>query len=113
MSGTQVQPDGNDKVPCLEEGALPEQGHLGNEYGPRSSLSKKQVTRLISQDAYSFLVKDVAGVNRYDGAQVASNSPCEDRYAHGKIPSPLSLGNYDDGGGGNQQWIAWAVSMAI
>lgn len=109
MSGTQVQPDGNEKVPCLEAGALPEQGHLGNEYGPRSSLSKEQVTRLISQDAYSFLVKDVAGVNRYDGAQVASNSPCEDRYAHGKVPSPLSLGNYDDGGGGNQQWMAWAV----
>lgn len=112
MSGTQVQGDSNDNVPSLDEGTLPEQGQLGTEYDLTSSLSKEQVTKLISQDAYSFLVKNVAGVNRYDGAQVASNSPCEDRYAHGKVPSPFPLGNYDDGGGGgggDQQWMAWAV----
>lgn len=110
MSGTQVQAVGKDNVPCLDESALlPTQGHSDTEYDLKSSLSREQVTKLISQDAYSILVKTVAGVNRYDGAQVASNSPCEDRYAHGKVSSPFMLGNYDDDGGGNQQWMAWAV----
>lgn len=62
--------------------------------------SKDEVTRIISQEAYSFLVRDVAGVTRYDGTQLASNSPCEDRFIHGKFPSPW---NYSD------QWMAWAV----
>ncbi|KAL2834410.1 phosphatase 2C-like domain-containing protein [Aspergillus cavernicola] len=67
-----------------------------NELGP----SKEQVTKIISQDAYSFSVHNVAGVDRYDGTQVASNSPCEDRFSHGTLPSPWKDGN---------QWMAWAV----
>ena len=62
--------------------------------------SKEDVGRIISEGAYSFVVKNVPGVNRYDGAQLASNSPCEDRYTHGKFPSPWN----DD-----KQWMTWAV----
>ncbi|KAF9894286.1 hypothetical protein FE257_007789 [Aspergillus nanangensis] len=62
--------------------------------------SKDQVTRIISQGAYSFQVRNVAGVSRYDGAQVASNSPCEDQFTHGKLPSPWKEG---------QKWMAWAL----
>lgn len=62
--------------------------------------SRDQVTQIISQGAYSFPVRDVAGVSRYDGAQLASNSPCEDRFTHGKLPSPWN---------GGKQWMAWAV----
>ncbi|KAI9925918.1 hypothetical protein ASPWEDRAFT_114266 [Aspergillus wentii DTO 134E9] len=82
-----------DGVPHLES---PPTDHLVAEHGP----SKEEVTRMISQDAYSFAVKNVAGVDRYDGTQLASNSLCEDRFTHGKLPSPLNDGS---------QWMTWAV----
>ncbi|KNG87183.1 pyruvate dehydrogenase [Aspergillus nomiae NRRL 13137] len=83
----------DDDVPRLEASPA---GHLVAEPGP----SKDEVTRIISKDAYSFPVKSVAGVNRYDGTQLASNSLCEDRFTHGIFPSPLNDG---------AQWMAWAV----
>ena len=58
------------------------------------------MARIISQEAYSFLLRNVAGISRYDDAQLASNTPCEDRFIHGKFSSPWNGGN---------QWIAWAV----
>lgn len=61
---------------------------------------KEQVTRILSQDSHSFLVKNVAGITRYDCAQLASNNPCEDCLIHGKLHSP-----WDDG----TQWMTWAV----
>jgi len=82
-----------DDVPRLES---PPAERLVVEPSP----SKDQVTRVISQEAYSFLVRNLAGVTRYDGTQLASNSPCEDRFTHGKLPSPWNDGN---------QWMAWAV----
>ncbi|KAI1150000.1 putative pyruvate dehydrogenase [Nemania diffusa] len=82
-----------DKVPRLES---PPAEHLVIEPGP----SEAEVTRIISEDAYSFQVRSVAGVNRYDGTQLASNSPCEDRFTHGKFPSP-----WNDG----KQWMAWGI----
>ncbi|CAD0098050.1 unnamed protein product [Aureobasidium mustum] len=66
----------------------------------RSGLSKDDITRILSREAYSFPVKGVPGVARYDGAQLASNSPCEDRFVHGKMPSPR-----DD----DKPWMAWAI----
>lgn len=80
-------------APHLES---PPAEHWGVEPGP----SRNQVTRIISKGAYSFPVRNVVGVSRYDGAQLASNSPCEDQFTHGKLPSPWNKGN---------QWIAWAV----
>lgn len=53
-----------DDVPCLES---PPAEHFGIEPGP----SKDQVTNIISQAAYSYLVRNVAGVDRYDGTQLA------------------------------------------
>ncbi|KAL2019425.1 hypothetical protein VTK56DRAFT_9630 [Thermocarpiscus australiensis] len=82
-----------DQVPRLER--LPA-AHLAIEPGP----SEDEVSHIISQGAYSFLVRNVAGVRRYDGAQLASNSPCEDRFVHGKFPSPWNDGS---------QWMAWGV----
>ena len=64
---------------------------------------KDQVTRILSQEAYSVPVTDVAGVARYDGTQVPSNSPCEDRFIHGKFASP------SDGSGSERPWMAWGV----
>ncbi|KAL4884339.1 phosphatase 2C-like domain-containing protein [Aspergillus karnatakaensis] len=63
-------------------------------------LLRDQVTKFLTQDAYSFDVKNVPGVDRYDGAQIASNDPCEDRLTHGKFSSP-----WDE----NNSWMAWGV----
>lgn len=84
---------GDDDVPRLEK---PPTEHLVVE----TCHSKDSVTQTISQGSYSFSVRNVAGVNRYDGAQLASNSPCEDRFTHGKI-APL----WDE----RTPWMAWAV----
>ncbi|EFY84326.1 hypothetical protein MAC_09628 [Metarhizium acridum CQMa 102] len=64
-----------------------------------SDPSKAEVTRILSQEAYSFIVQNVAGVERYDGAQLASNSPCEDRFTHGLV-SPWHNGS---------PWVALAL----
>ena len=66
---------------------------------------QEQVTRILSQEAYSVPVTDVPGVRRHDGTQVPSNSPCEDRFLHGKFASP-----WDGSGSGSQcPWMAWGV----
>ena len=82
-----------DDVPIFER---PPSQHLIIEPGP----SKDEVTRILSQDAYSFRVKGLSGVDRYDGTQLGSNALCEDRFTHGKFSSPWKDGN---------QWMAWAV----
>lgn len=82
-----------DDAPCF---GSPPTEHLDIEQG----LSEQQVTNIISQAAYSFQVRSITGVDRYDGTQLASNSPCEDQFTHGKFPSPWNDGN---------QWMAWAV----
>lgn len=79
-----------DEAPQLES---PPAEHWAVEPGP----SNDQVTRIISRGAYSFLVSNVVGVGRYDGAQLAFNSPCEDQFTHGKLPSSWNEGN---------QWMA-------
>ncbi|OOQ82962.1 pyruvate dehydrogenase [Penicillium brasilianum] len=82
-----------DDAPHLES---PPAEHWTVEPGP----SRDQVTRIISQGAYSHLVRNVDGVMRYDGAQLPSNSPCEDHFTHGKFPSPWNEGN---------TWMTWGV----
>ncbi|KAJ5239365.1 hypothetical protein N7468_003984 [Penicillium chermesinum] len=63
-------------------------------------LSREAVTSLISQHAYSISTDSIPGVVKYDGAQVASNQPCEDAFFHGQFPAPWQH---------NKQWMAWAV----
>ena len=82
-----------DDVPRIE--TLSTQ-HWSVDLGP----SKDEVTDMISKGSYSYLVRSVAGVSRYDGAQLAANAPCEDNFTHGKFPSPWKRG---------KNWIAWAV----
>lgn len=87
-----------------------ESPHLGNplpEHSMLSELSKSQVTEIISKDAYSVAVNSTPGITRYDGAQLASNSPCEDRFIHGWIPSPAHGKN--SWKACRDSWRAWAV----
>ncbi|GLA30744.1 hypothetical protein AnigIFM63326_009178 [Aspergillus niger] len=84
-------------APCLHH--PPSADHWFAETG----LSEEdEVTRLISRDAYSFPVRNVPGVSRYDGVQVGSNDPCEDRFVHGKFAAPW--GDATQG-----PWMAWGV----
>jgi pyruvate dehydrogenase phosphatase len=55
---------------------------------------------MLDQGAYSVPVKRLPGVDQYYSAQLASNSPCEDRFFHGEFPSPRNDGI---------PWMAWAV----
>lgn len=67
---------------------------------PSIISSEAEVTRKLSQDSYSIKVTRTPGVDRYDGARLASNNPCEDYFIHGQFPSPRNDGS---------TWMAWAV----
>ncbi|KAJ5702492.1 protein serine/threonine phosphatase 2C [Penicillium malachiteum] len=75
---------------------IPSSEHWTVEPGP----SRDEVTSILAQGSYSFCARNIAGVSRYDGAQLASNSPCEDQFTHGILPSP---------GREDSKWIAWGV----
>ena len=68
------------------------------EFSP--PLTPAQVTEQLNETAWSYPSTGLKGVTRYDGAQVPSNTPCEDRFLHGKFPSPLTPG---------QEWLAWGI----
>ncbi|CAK7225493.1 hypothetical protein SCUCBS95973_005883 [Sporothrix curviconia] len=65
------------------------------------ALTPDDVTRLLSENAFSGAPRDCGRLTRYHGAQLASNSPCEDRLVHGTIASPYA--------GGGSRWAVWAV----
>ncbi|CAK7215010.1 hypothetical protein SCUCBS95973_002330 [Sporothrix curviconia] len=84
-------------------GIVPELGNLTtssecitkNIHGP----TPEEVAKMLSEGAYSVSVGHVVpNVTRYDGAQLAANSPCEDRYTHGSIMMPPG-----------DRWMAWGI----
>lgn len=66
-------------------------------------LSLEDVTQHLNEHAFSLPGGGAAAglVTRYDGTQVASNSPCEDAFIHGTFTNP-----FDPKG---DEWSAWAV----
>ncbi|KAI0886532.1 putative pyruvate dehydrogenase [Annulohypoxylon maeteangense] len=90
---TSIREDDEVAVPRLDNHPT-ENLNLGK--GP----CKEDVTRILNQNAYHFHVKNVAGVDRYDGSQLACFDPCEDRFIHGQFSSPWGDGS---------QWMAWAI----
>ncbi|RAH47530.1 PP2C family serine/threonine-protein phosphatase [Aspergillus brunneoviolaceus CBS 621.78] len=79
---------------------LPDEAPAQNLFA-QPSFSHDEVTRILSKDSYSFSVRDVPGIDRHDGAQLASNSPCEDRLTYAKFSSSW----HSD----KKPWMAWAV----
>ncbi|KAI0390809.1 phosphatase 2C-like domain-containing protein [Xylariaceae sp. FL0594] len=64
--------------------------------------SSEEVDALLNEHA--FTVRNApGGVRRYDVAQLASNSPCEDAFIHGSFSSPFGARK------GDGKWMAWAV----
>ncbi|KAK4158869.1 phosphatase 2C-like domain-containing protein [Cladorrhinum sp. PSN259] len=69
-----------------------------------AGLSHEEVTSVLRKHAYSVNATTVPGVIRYDGAQLAANSPCEDRFIHGSFPCPWNEENDESG-----RWMAWGI----
>ncbi|KAI1867028.1 hypothetical protein JX265_007604 [Neoarthrinium moseri] len=86
----------NTEVPDLDNLAS------SNKVDLPPAISAEDVTQELNAGAFSFHVADKNGVDKYDGAQVASNSPCEDAYVHGRFSNPLQAGGAAD-------WMAWGV----
>ncbi|KAB8356436.1 hypothetical protein FH972_024019 [Carpinus fangiana] len=85
--------NGQNHVPQLTE--LPSAHQIS-----RSSLSERDVTTILSQEACSVAPHDGSGVKRYDVTRIAANTPCEDRFVHGQL---ARFGN--DG----RPWSAWGI----
>ena len=62
--------------------------------------SPVEVTKLLTEEAYSSEVKGIDGVKRYYGTRLQSNGPTEDYFIHGKFESPWEKG---------KNWMAWGV----
>ncbi|KAF3064466.1 Protein phosphatase 2C like protein C10F6.17c [Daldinia childiae] len=104
-SQTQTQTPG----PAEASSALNDKGNgipdlnklgLSDQIAYSPTPTSEDVTRQLNEHAFS-----VPGggkpVRRYDGAQLASNSPCEDAFIHGSFSNPLDKGNED--------WLTWGV----
>ncbi|KAI8962753.1 protein serine/threonine phosphatase 2C [Daldinia sp. FL1419] len=64
--------------------------------------TSEDVTRQLNEHAFSVSVSGRGKpVRRYDGVQLASNSPCEDAFIHGSFTSPFDKNGED--------WLAWGV----
>ncbi|KAI5863038.1 protein serine/threonine phosphatase 2C [Durotheca rogersii] len=82
-----------------DDGGIPDLNALGmaGEITLSPPASAADVTRVLNARAFSRGGRD--GVARYDGAQVASNEPCEDTFLHGSLSTPFGAGD----------WLTWAV----
>lgn len=73
----------------------------GHPLTPDQPLSPEDVSKQLNEHTWSVrLGKGTGGITGYDGSQVASNNPCEDRYLHGRLSSPLNP---------NQEWVAFGI----
>ncbi|KAI1173784.1 phosphatase 2C-like domain-containing protein [Nemania sp. FL0916] len=64
--------------------------------------TNEDVTRQLNEHA--FVVRAApGGIDRYDGAQLPSNSHCEDAFVHGSFSNPFGAPT------GAGKWMAWAV----
>lgn len=68
--------------------------------------SSEDVTTRLNEHAFSFSKTGVLGVRRYDGAQLASNALCEDKFVHGRFSNPFVAAK---DGKNTDSWMAWGV----
>lgn len=79
------------------------QGWRADEVKYAPAPSSEDVTRMLNEGASTYTGGTVSDVASYDVAQLASNSPIEDAYVHGRFSSPFK------GVGEEENWMAWAV----
>lgn len=87
-------------VPNLDQ-LCPSGGEDKISYGPIPT--SEDVTRQLNETTWSYPKTGSSAVHRYDGAQLGSNSPCEDAYLHGRLANPIR------GSRSTDEWMAWAV----
>ncbi|KAI0879504.1 phosphatase 2C-like domain-containing protein [Hypoxylon argillaceum] len=75
---------------------------LSDHIAYTSPPTSEDVTRQLNEHAFT-VHGAPGGVGRYDGAQLASNSPCEDAFVHGSFSAPFGATSVDG------KWMAWAV----
>ncbi|KAK8019307.1 hypothetical protein PG990_004445 [Apiospora arundinis] len=90
-------------VPNLDD----HHGWRDDEVSYTPAPSAEDVTKMLNEGAHSYAAGTVSSVANYDVAQLASNSPCEDAYLHGRFSNPWgsSSGNKQK----EEDWMAWAV----
>ncbi|KAK8124822.1 pyruvate dehydrogenase [Apiospora kogelbergensis] len=88
-------------VPNLDD----HQGWRHDEVKYTPAPSAEDVTRMLNEGASSYAAGTVSSVADYDVAQLASNSPCEDAYLHGRFSNPWKDGSKEK----EEDWMAWAV----
>ncbi|KAI0017333.1 protein serine/threonine phosphatase 2C [Xylariomycetidae sp. FL0641] len=87
------------QVPDLD--ALGTSDRVG--YAPPPSPA--EVTAQLNARAFT-VAGTIDGITRYDGAQVASNAPCEDAWLHGSFSAPSSSSSSSSSAA---KWMAWGV----
>ncbi|KAK8090194.1 pyruvate dehydrogenase [Apiospora hydei] len=97
-AASSAKPAAAGRIPNLGDDQARE-GWRADEIKYAPAPSSKDVTVMLNEGAFSYSAGAVGGVANYDVAQLASNSPIEDAYVHGRFASPL----------GGEDWMAWAV----
>jgi pyruvate dehydrogenase phosphatase len=88
------------QVPDLSRKSGPS-ANLAIEYA--AAPSSEDVTKALNEHTFSHGIGGSSGVVQYDGAQLPSNSRCEDSYLHGMFPNPTPQP------GTGTEWYAWGV----
>ncbi|KAI2615485.1 protein serine/threonine phosphatase 2C [Hypoxylon sp. NC1633] len=106
LSRNQQQTPGPAKSSSISEGkagGIPDLNKLGLSdkiaYSPLPTPDG--VTRQLNEHAFSQSAGGPKLVARYDGTQLASNSPCEDALVHGSFSNPFSSQE--------ENWVSWGV----
>ncbi|KAI1398455.1 protein serine/threonine phosphatase 2C [Hypoxylon fuscum] len=84
---------GSEGIPDLNKLSLSDQIVCG------PAPTSEDVTRQLNEHAFSLSGGNL--VTRYDGAQLGSNSPCEDTFVHGRFSNPFNPKE--------EEWSAWGV----
>ncbi|KAI1085634.1 protein serine/threonine phosphatase 2C [Whalleya microplaca] len=102
IRGRTRQTAASEKPATLSDKHVPDLNKLGlsNQIAYSPTPTSEDVTRQLNEHAFSLY--GAPGVTRYDGAQLASNNPCEDAFVHGSFSNPFNGINGKD-------WMAWAV----
>jgi len=59
-----------------------------------------EIDRKLREEEFTCTPKNIPGVRSYDSVRVASNTPCEDNFAHAVLVDPVGTGS---------DWMAWGV----
>ncbi|KKY22616.1 putative pyruvate dehydrogenase [Phaeomoniella chlamydospora] len=86
-------PSSSQEVPRLDP-------PIGYAFELPTPMTAEEVTTVLNKEAFFYKVQGSGNVQRYFGTRIASNSPSEDYFVHGRFKSPFGPG---------EDWMAWGV----